>query len=130
MDSSPYPIRINAICPWFTETRLAKGVSSDWHSAGLPVNQPIDVAKVIAGLYHLEYVLAFFFKLLTSFGGIAANRSLNGAALFVSGGKAWDIERGINELQSQWLGEDNHRAMVKGQAVLGNGDRWIVGHRN
>ncbi|KAF2238887.1 putative 3-hydroxyacyl-CoA dehydrogenase [Viridothelium virens] len=107
INSSPNPIRINAICPWFTETRLAKGVSSDWHANNLPVNQPIDVAKIIAGTM--------------------AASTLNGAALFVTGGRAWDVERGIDELQSQWLGEENHRAMVKGQAVLGNGDSWNSG---
>ena len=92
------------------------------------MNQPLDVAKVIAGLWQLINIRSF--DLLTSFLGAVAEPSLNGAALFVTGGRAWDIECGINELQPQWLGDENHRSMVIGQKLLGNGDSWIASHQS
>ncbi|KAI9713063.1 MAG: hypothetical protein M1820_001048 [Bogoriella megaspora] len=108
--SSPQPIRINAICPWYTQTRMARNVQDHWLKAGLPVNQPMDVARIIAGAM--------------------IDATLNGAALFISGGKAWDIEKGIDDLQPQWLGEENSRAMAKGQELLGDGKMWVTGKRN
>lgn len=47
--SSPYAIRTNCICPWMTETRMVTGIDEQWREAGLPRNQPSEVAKIIAG---------------------------------------------------------------------------------
>lgn len=48
-NASPHAVRTNAICPWYTETRLVHGVRESWDEAGLPKNSPLDVAKIIAG---------------------------------------------------------------------------------
>ncbi|KAJ9629584.1 hypothetical protein H2203_001959 [Taxawa tesnikishii (nom. ined.)] len=83
--SSPQAIRTNAICPWMTETRLVSGIEDAWHKAGLPRNTPMDVAKII--------------------GGVMADPKLNGGALLVEGGRAWEVEQGIDRTQPQWMGE-------------------------
>jgi NAD(P)-dependent dehydrogenase (short-subunit alcohol dehydrogenase family) len=97
-------IRVNAVCPWFVATGMVAGIEDGWYKAGLPVNQPADVGKFVVGL--------------------AAEKTKNGLALFVGGGKAWDIEEGIDRLQPQWLGEENSKELAKGQEVLGSGSGW------
>ncbi|KAF4551196.1 Short chain dehydrogenase-like protein 39 [Elsinoe fawcettii] len=42
-------IRTNAILPWMTRTRMVRGVEKSWAAAGLPTNEPMDVAKIMAG---------------------------------------------------------------------------------
>ena len=56
---------------------------------GLPVNQPADVGRVI-----LE---------------VAADGMSNGKAVFVEGGRGWDIEEGINMTEDVWLGREVSR---------------------
>jgi NAD(P)-dependent dehydrogenase (short-subunit alcohol dehydrogenase family) len=41
-------VRVNAIAPAFTATRLTKSFSEEWHQAGLDSNTPEDVARIIA----------------------------------------------------------------------------------
>lgn len=97
-------IRVNAICPWMTETGMVAGIEDGWRKANLPVNQPLDVAKVIAG--------------------VVSSPELNGTSMYVEGGRAWEIERNLDRLQPQWLGEEPSRSLEKGQAVLGDGRDW------
>lgn len=97
-------IRVNAICPWMTETAMVAGIEEGWHKANLPVNRPLDVAKVIAG--------------------VVSARELNGVSMYVEGARAWEIERNLDRLQPQWLGEEASRLLEKGQAVLGEGMEW------
>ena len=97
-------IRINAICPWMTDTGMVKGIKEIWMKEGLPVNTPRDVGRVI-----LE---------------VAADGVSNGKAVFVEGGKGWDIEEGINACEEQWLGRDVSRTLARGQQILGDGTDW------
>ena len=87
-----------------TETAMVAGIEEGWHKANLPVNRPLDVAKVIAG--------------------VVSARELNGVSMYVEGGRAWEIERNLDRLQPQWLGEEASRLLEKGQAVLGEGMEW------
>ncbi|KAL2783108.1 hypothetical protein BJX66DRAFT_319127 [Aspergillus keveii] len=103
-ESHPHNIRINAICPWMTQTGMVRGVQDAWYAAGLPVNTPLDVGKVIAA--------------------VMGDDGLNGASLYVEGGRAWEIERNLDRLEPQWLGEEASRSLAKGQAVLGSGMDW------
>lgn len=64
----------------------------------------MDVAKIIAG--------------------VMAAKSLNGEALYIEGGRAWQIEDGVEKTQSQWMGEKQSRDFNRGQEVLGSGDNW------
>jgi NAD(P)-dependent dehydrogenase (short-subunit alcohol dehydrogenase family) len=96
-------IRVNAICPWMTDTVMVDGIRDNWVKEGLPVNQPEDVARVI-----LE----------------VAGDGGNGKAVFVEGGRGWDIEEGINRTEEVWLGRDVSRTLARGQEVLGDGTDW------
>lgn len=93
-------IRVNAVCPWMTATQLASGVEQMWRKAELPLNQPVDVAKVNMN--------------------VTQSAGLHGKAFYVEGGRAWEIEDNINRLEPQWLGEEPSKSLAKGQATLGN----------
>lgn len=94
-----YGVRANAICPWATDTQLLKGVKDMWVKEKLPMNTPLDVARIIVQC--------------------SADQSLNGTAMFVSGGRFFDTEEGVDRTLPQWLGEQNAREFLKGQEVLG-----------
>lgn len=83
---------------------MVAGVEEGWRKANLPINQPMDVAKVIAG--------------------VVCAQGLNGTSMYVEGGRAWEIERNLERLQPQWLGEEASRSLEKGQVVLGEGMDW------
>ncbi|OCT52098.1 putative oxidoreductase,short chain dehydrogenase [Cladophialophora carrionii] len=99
-----YGLRVNAICPWATDTQLLSGVRAEWVKNDMPMNQPSDVAK---------YIIQ-----------VTASPTAHGKALFVTGGNAVDIEEGINRTEPQWLGEKNSRELNAGQVILGLGMDW------
>ncbi|KAL5335560.1 hypothetical protein BJX70DRAFT_410370 [Aspergillus crustosus] len=98
-------IRVNCICPWMTRTAMVKGVQDAWISAGLPVNEPDDVARVI--------------------GKVLGDAGVNGASFYVEGGRAWEIERNLDRLEREWLGEGPAGRLARGQEVLGMGMDWV-----
>ncbi|MCJ1380407.1 hypothetical protein MMC17_003510 [Xylographa soralifera] len=97
-------IRVNAICPWMTATAIVAGIEEEWYKANLPVNQPVHIAKVILDVTRSE--------------------GLNGKAMYIEGGRAWEVEDNINRLEPQWMGEEPSRSLAKGQELLGNGTGW------
>jgi anthranilate phosphoribosyltransferase len=98
-----------------TDTGMVDGIRDMWNKEGLPVNQPKDVARVM-----LEVAIG-----KVSGKGIAgAGARWNGSAVFVAGGRGWDIEEGINETEELWLGKDVSRTLNRGQEVLGDGTDW------
>lgn len=100
-----HQLRVNAVCPWMTTTGMVKGIQDGWFKAGLPVNTPMDVAKITAGLL--------------------VEPELNGKSMYVEGGRGWEIEGNLDRLEPQWLGEEPSRSLAKGQAVLADGSGWI-----
>ncbi|KAJ9306718.1 hypothetical protein DTO217A2_3705 [Paecilomyces variotii] len=114
----PENIRINVICPWMTKTRLVEGIEDGWYKLGLPTNEPADVARAIVtcatanrgtgGKTHRGAVLPFA-----------------GNILYVAGGKAYEIEAKLQELEPAWLGKENSEVLAKGQAYLASeGTSW------
>ncbi len=91
-------VRANAGCPWATDTDMMAGTDV-WTGAGLPLNSPADVGRVMLGL--------------------AADPDRNGAAAFVSGGRAFDTEAGIAETLPVWMGRENAAEWLRGQELLG-----------
>lgn len=104
LSAPAHGIRTNCICPWMTTTAMVKGIQDGWFKAGLPVNRPLDVAKIMAN--------------------VLADQELNGKSMYVEGGRAWEIEASIDRLEPQWLGEEPSRSLQKGQQVLGSGEGW------
>ncbi|KZO92762.1 putative 15-hydroxyprostaglandin dehydrogenase [Calocera viscosa TUFC12733] len=115
---SRWGIAVNTICPWMTKTALVEGIEDKWAAAGLPENESADVAKAIA-------ITASANNGHNGHGGHAgAALPFNGKAVYVAGGRSFEIEDTIDRLEPQWLGEQNHVDLEKGQAVLGIGDKW------
>jgi hypothetical protein len=83
---------------------MVDGIREGWLQEGLPVNTPGDVGRII-----LE---------------VGGDGKTNGKAVFVEGGRGWDIEEGIQRTEPQWLGEEVSKTLAKGQAVLGDGTDW------
>ncbi|KAL4733409.1 hypothetical protein BDV11DRAFT_210240 [Aspergillus similis] len=102
--ASTHNIRVNCICPWMTTTVMVKGIQEGWVKAGLPMNSPMDVAKITAA--------------------VLGNATLNGSSMYVEGGRAWEIEANLDRLEPAWLGEEPSKSLAKGQAVLGSGMDW------
>lgn len=106
IEAQPHPIRVNAVCPWMTRTRLVAGIEDDWHRAGLPSNTPEDVAGVIAGVF--------------------ADRGVHGAALYIEGGNAWNIEEGLLQTRPEWLGAKQTADLDRGSELMGGGEHWTA----
>ncbi|GAD94989.1 15-hydroxyprostaglandin dehydrogenase, putative [Paecilomyces variotii No. 5] len=112
--ATPENIRINCICPWMTKTRLVNAIEGGWYKLGLPTNEPADVARAIiicatanrgtGGKTHGGAVLPFAGKIL-----------------YISGGKSYEIEDKLQELEPVWLGKENSEVLAKGQAYLHSG---------
>ena len=83
-----------------TATAIVAGIEEEWYKEKLPVNQPAHIAKVILDVTRSE--------------------GLNGKAMYIEGGRAWEIEDNINRLEPQWMGEEPSRSLAKGQELLGN----------
>lgn len=106
--SSPYKhyLRINTVCPWVTQTDTIKHIEAQWKEAELPLNTPGQVATVAAC--------------------VLADKSLNGTSMFVEGGRAWEIEEKIDQLEAQWLGKAPSQILAKGQNLLDDGAAWMA----
>ncbi|RDL41768.1 uncharacterized protein BP5553_01747 [Venustampulla echinocandica] len=102
-------IRVNAICPWMTDTGMVEGIRENWLKEGLPVNSPADLGRVIVEV---------------AIGDDGKSGKWSGRAVFVEGGRGWDIEEGINATEEQWLGKEVSRVLSRGQDLLGDGTDW------
>ncbi|KAH8766150.1 hypothetical protein F5883DRAFT_617559 [Diaporthe sp. PMI_573] len=98
-----YGVRVNALCPWATDTQLL-GVKEKWVREKMPLNTPTDVGKIILQC--------------------SSDRGLNGKAVFITGGRFFDTEEGVDRTLPQWMGEQNAKEFLKGQELLGLGDGW------
>lgn len=94
-----YGVRVNAICPWATDTQLLDIIKGKWEKENMPMNTPRDVGKSILQC--------------------SADETLNGKAVFVTGGRYFDTEEGIDRTLPQWMGEQNAKEFLRGQEILG-----------
>jgi hypothetical protein len=93
-----YGVRVNALCPWATDTQLL-GVKEKWVREKMPLNTPTDVGKIILQC--------------------SSDRGLNGKAVFITGGRFFDTEEGVDRTLPQWMGEQNAKEFLRGQELLG-----------
>ncbi|RSL59322.1 hypothetical protein CEP51_013940 [Fusarium floridanum] len=103
---STFNVRINVVCPWATDTEMLGAVRDLWLRNSMPINTPDDVARIIIQC--------------------AGDESLHGKAVYVAGGKGFDIEEGIDRTQAEWLGHDQSSDLAKGQELLGSGSAWAA----
>ena len=110
---------------------MVLGIRDAWISNSLPVNTPEAVARVIIetavgtvpeGQARMKDEGVVEKLLAGSEGGEKVR--YNGRAVFVEGGRGWDIESGIEGTEEVWLGEKVSRTLAKGQEVLGDGTDW------
>jgi hypothetical protein len=80
-------IRANAVAPWFTKTPFTTKVINKWEQNGLPVDEPINVARAIAFL--------------------ALHAGYHGKSIFVADGKYTELEDGVQASRKIWLGKQN-----------------------
>lgn len=82
-----------------TDTGMVAGFAAAWKKENLPVNTPLDVAKIALGV---------------------------ACEIYVEGGRGWEIEDNINRLEPQWLGEEPSKSLAKGQQLLGIVSVYLV----
>lgn len=56
-----------------------------------------------------------------------ADSKLNGANLYIEGGRAWETEAGYDSTMPQWMGEKQATEFLRGQDILENGKDWSWG---
>ncbi|GKU08519.1 unnamed protein product, partial [Fusarium langsethiae] len=93
-----FGVRVNAVCPWATDTQMIDNVRTVWEKNHLPLNQPIDVGSFIVQL--------------------AADKDLRGKSVLVAGGRGFDTEEGIDRTMPEWFGEFAED-FLRGQKALG-----------
>jgi len=81
-------VRVNAVCPWVTDTNIVKGLTKGWEKAGFALNTADDVANVMVKLTCMK------------------NAQANGMALYIEGGRAWNIQEGLDREERSWWGEE------------------------
>ncbi|KAF1915509.1 hypothetical protein BDU57DRAFT_518523 [Ampelomyces quisqualis] len=99
-------IRVNVILPNMTDTQMVTGVIAAYKANGIPTNDPKHVVN------------AFLHSLSTN---------TTGVALYVSGGKIFEIEKRLDDVKAQWLGQDLNDELQAGQHALGAGRNWTKG---
>jgi len=81
------------------------GIEDTWDKAGLPSNQPDDVARVIIG--------------------VLAEGKVNGGTMYIEGGRAWNVEQGLLKTRPEWLGEKQAKDLDQGTELMGGGEHWV-----
>ncbi|KAM0812428.1 hypothetical protein AB5N19_12418 [Seiridium cardinale] len=109
--SHTHRIRINVVCPSMTKTRMSVETLRVWAEQGVPGNEPQEVA---------DYVLTLASVPRSPYVG-----EMTGLAVFVEGGKGWEIEKDLDKCDASWIGEEMSRNAVKIEQALEYGLAWV-----
>lgn len=91
--------RINLVAPSATDTAMLRGYVHLFRENGIPLNDVDDVALYVQQL--------------------SADAGLNGKAVYVVGGKGFDVEEGLERTLPEWLGKENAEAWDLQNEVFG-----------
>ncbi|KAJ4345461.1 uncharacterized protein N0V89_011592 [Didymosphaeria variabile] len=106
------------LAPYTAKTKLVKGIEAGWRELGLPENEAEDVARSIV-------LCASANRSEEGKTHPGAKMPFAGKILWIAGGQAYEIEDAIQDLEPQWLGEENSKVLAKGQAFLASqGTSW------
>lgn len=96
-----YPLSKNEV-RWVIDappgTAMVTGVIALFESLDVPCNEPKDVADTMIHAIATE---------------------ADGEALYVSGTKTYEIEKRLENVKSEWLGDNLYQELLAGQAALG-----------
>jgi NAD(P)-dependent dehydrogenase (short-subunit alcohol dehydrogenase family) len=132
-------LRVNAICPAFVRTGMTKPFEGIWLAKGLPFNEPYDVAKLIAGLCAAgpgSRCLTIPSREQSSEESSSStaegmlqwdlgNQGMHGRAIYIEGGKSWEIEEGLDLTMSLWMGKEPLERMQENQKTAGRVQDWL-----
>lgn len=105
-------IRVNILCPSLIRTAMASKVEHIWEERGLPINTAKEVGDVAINFTALPK---------QKDGEIHTN-----LAVYVEGGKAWEFESVLHELDNQWLSENMSKNCKAIDDALGVGSGWTT----
>lgn len=110
-------VRINAAMTGVMVPRATSGPGGRM-SVKLPSDMPEDVGRAIVGI-----VAAGMGEktIVTRAGG-----RLHGRALYIVGGEGYDIEEGLGNSESLWLGGKAAEHLRQAQEGIGKGSQWIM----
>lgn len=109
---SLHSIRVNILCPSLISTGMASRVEHIWKERGLPINKAAEVS---------DYAI-----------NMAASPNLKdgtlqtGLAVYVEGGKGWEMESDLERLDSEWMGAEMAQNFVAINRALGVGAGWTA----
>ncbi|KAF4302342.1 putative 3-hydroxyacyl- protein [Botryosphaeria dothidea] len=84
-------IRTNILLPAMTETGMVGPAAQLFRTAGLAINSAEDVAAFMVDMIARKE---------------RNGKALNGLAVYVEGGRGWEIEEGLKRTMKQWLGAE------------------------
>ena len=131
-------LRVNAVCPSFVRTGMTKSFEDMWCAKGLPVNEPDDVAALAVGLCAagpgsncLSTPLGEGSSGKELLGSNAPgmtkwneHQGLHGRAMYIEGGRSWDIEEGLDLTMPLWMGKGPAERMKGSANAVGRVD-WV-----
>jgi NAD(P)-dependent dehydrogenase (short-subunit alcohol dehydrogenase family) len=97
-EAAKHRIRVNAIAPFFTTTHLTSGIAEKWVAAGLEVNSPAAVAKIIVD--------------------VATDEKRSGEGVLVAGRFVRELENSRMGVLGGWVGEDVKEFMGRAGAFF------------
>ncbi|EEA23722.1 hypothetical protein TMatcc_006798 [Talaromyces marneffei ATCC 18224] len=109
---SLHSIRVNILCPSLISTGMASRVEHIWKERDLPINKAAEVS---------DYAIN-----ITASPVLEDGTLQTGLAVYVEGGKAWEIESDLERLDSEWMGAEMAQNCAAINRALGVGAGWTT----
>lgn len=109
---SVHGIRVNILCPSLISTAMASKVQHIWEEKGLPINTADEVGNYAITLTASKYR--------------ADGGDQTGLAVYVEGGKGWELESELERLDVEWMGAEMAKNCEAINDALGVGAGWTT----